>query len=57
AFAHWQRIRVERQLEALIRDELYARFVSASGEQLGQAIQAILNRTRDPYTVVEELLR
>ncbi|MBI5291691.1 MAG: methylmalonyl Co-A mutase-associated GTPase MeaB [Chloroflexi bacterium] len=57
AFAHWQRIRVERQLEALIRDELYARFVSASGEQLGQAIQAILNRARDPYTVVEELLR
>ncbi len=57
ALAHWQRIRVERQLESLIRDELYARFVSASGEQLGQAIQAILNRTRDPYTVVEELLR
>nr|MBI2905843.1 methylmalonyl Co-A mutase-associated GTPase MeaB [Chloroflexota bacterium] len=57
ALAHWQRIRVERQLEALIRDELYARFVGASGEQLGQAIQAILNRTRDPYTVVEELLR
>ncbi|MBI4315381.1 MAG: methylmalonyl Co-A mutase-associated GTPase MeaB [Chloroflexi bacterium] len=57
ALAHWQRIRIEHQLEALIRDELYARFVSASGEQLGQAIQAILNRARDPYTVVEELLR
>ncbi|MBI2976136.1 MAG: methylmalonyl Co-A mutase-associated GTPase MeaB [Chloroflexi bacterium] len=57
ALAHWQRIRIEHQLEALIRDELYARFVGASGEQLGQAIQAILNRTRDPYTVVEELLR
>ena len=57
ALAHWQRNRVERQLEALIRDELYARFVSASGEQLAQAVQAILNRARDPYTVVEELLR
>lgn len=53
------RARVRRLIETILRDQLYARFISRNGssEKLNVAVEAVINRNSDPYTVVEELLK
>jgi len=54
-----KRARLERQLDSLLREGLYARFVANHGvrEKLATAVESILNQTSDPYSVIEALLR
>ncbi|MEK7442848.1 MAG: methylmalonyl Co-A mutase-associated GTPase MeaB [Chloroflexota bacterium] len=52
-----QRDRVRRQLENLARDLLYSRFIAAKRGEVDAAIEAVASRQRDPYSVVDELLK
>lgn len=52
-----QRERVMRELEGLLRERLFTRFLDAVPDStLADAIAAVLNRARDPYSAVEDLL-
>lgn len=52
-----ERDRVRRQLENLARDLLYSRFIAAKRNEVDAAIEAVASRQRDPYSVVDELLK
>ncbi|MEK7809953.1 MAG: methylmalonyl Co-A mutase-associated GTPase MeaB [Chloroflexota bacterium] len=52
-----ERDRVRRQLENLARDLLYSRFIAAKRDEVDAAIEAVASRQRDPYSVVDELLK
>jgi LAO/AO transport system kinase len=53
------RDRLRRQLELALRDTLYTNFINNNGsrDKINAAVDAILNRTTDPYSVVEDLLK
>ncbi len=53
------RARIRRLIETILHEELYARFVSKNGsnDKIDEAIDAVINRNSDPYTVVEEILK
>ncbi|MBI3240816.1 MAG: methylmalonyl Co-A mutase-associated GTPase MeaB [Chloroflexi bacterium] len=55
--AQRRRARIRRHLEMLVREQLYARFLDGAPDKLEVAIEAVVNRTRDPYSIVEELLK
>lgn len=52
------RERIRRQVENTLRDTLYANFIHQTGsrDKIEAAIEAILNRTSDPYTAVVGML-
>lgn len=52
-----ERDRVRRQLENLARDLLYSQFIAARRGEVDAAIEAVASRQRDPYSVVDELLK
>jgi LAO/AO transport system kinase len=54
-----QRARLERQLESLLRERLYARFAANHGlrQRMAAALDSLLNHTNDPYSAAEELLK
>lgn len=52
-----ERDRVRRQLENLARDLLYSQFIAAKRGEVDAAIEAVASRQRDPYSVVDELLK
>lgn len=52
-----ERDRVRRQLENLARDLLYSRFIAAKRDEVDAAIEAVASRQRDPYSVVDDLLK
>jgi LAO/AO transport system kinase len=53
------RERIHRQLELALRDTLYTNFINNNGsrDKIDAAVDAILNRTTDPYSVVKDLLK
>ncbi len=53
-----RRNQTRRLIESVIRDRLYAEFVTRNGrrDKIGAAIESVLNRALDPYSAVEELL-
>jgi LAO/AO transport system kinase len=52
------RARATRQIEMILRDVLYQRFVGEEDRstKIASAVAAVLERTKDPYTAVLELL-
>ena len=54
-----QRERIRHQIETTLRDTLYANFVDKNGrrDKISAAIESVLSRTADPYTVVEALIK
>jgi len=52
-----ERDRVRRQIETLARDLMYSRFIAVKRDEVSAAIEAVANRQRDPYSVVDELLK
>ncbi len=54
-----KRANVKRQVEMLLQEQLMARFMQAQngGHKLEEAVEAVVNRESDPYSVVENLLR
>jgi LAO/AO transport system kinase len=53
------RQRIRRQVEVTLRDTLYANFINKDGQRdrIDAAVDAILNRFTDPYSVVKDLLK
>ena len=53
------RARIRRHVESLLREQLYARFLNGSSGMLrvDDVVEAVINRTNDPYSAVEELLK
>jgi LAO/AO transport system kinase len=53
------RERIRRQVENTLRDTLYANFIQQNGsrDKIEAAIEAILNRTSDPYTAIAGMLK
>ncbi len=51
------RARIRRHLEMLLREQLYARFLNGTSSKLDAAVEAVINRTSDPYSVVEDMLK
>ena len=52
-----ERDRVRRQIETLARDLMYSRFIAVKRDEVSAAIEAVANRQRDPYSVVDDLLK
>lgn len=52
-----ERDRVRRQIETLARDLMYSSFIAVKRDEVDAAIEAVASRQRDPYSVVDELLR
>jgi len=52
-----ERDRVRRQIETLARDLMYSRFIAVKRDEVSAAIEAVASRRRDPYSVVDELLK
>jgi len=53
------RARIRRQIETMLREQLYARFISRNGghAELDAAVEAVMDRRVDPYSAVEEMIK